>query len=99
MRAAIIQGRKPARPGRAGIKRDELEGRGESLAIYRVANPKRLRQIGLNPGTGRYENSSQFAAALQKIGAAPISFWRCISAASGMERLSAKNSARYSSRY
>ena len=24
-----------------------------------------LRQIGLNPGAGRYENSSQFAAALQ----------------------------------
>ncbi len=25
----------------------------------------RLRHIGLNPGTGRYENSNQFAAALQ----------------------------------
>jgi len=26
-----------------------------------------LRQIGLTPGTGRYENSSRFAAALQAV--------------------------------
>src|SRR5262249_62025377 len=31
----------------------------------RLSSSVRLRQFGLNPGTGRYENSSQFAVALR----------------------------------
>jgi len=37
------------------------------FVLYLICVPSavRLWQIGLNPGTGRYENSSQFAGALQ----------------------------------
>jgi hypothetical protein len=55
----------------AALLRDDLADKSKSAWIHFVT-PRRRRetlvrlwQIGLNPGTGRYENSSQFAAALR----------------------------------
>jgi hypothetical protein len=33
--------------------------------FFSLNSTVKLRQIGLNPGAGRYENSSRFAAALR----------------------------------